>query len=99
VYRIGAVEVSPVGGLRQRSVFGGAERMNEPIHSGIESAEVFRALNEARSGVTTGISNAVSEKTLGGIYKAVEMEALALISSQMRNQISMVCSLFYHIGS
>jgi hypothetical protein len=63
VYRIGAVEVSPVGGLRQRSVFGGAESTNEPIHSGIESAEVFRALNEARSGVTVGIGAAVFAKT------------------------------------
>lgn len=50
VYRIGAVEVSLEGGFRQRSVFGGAPKSNEPIHCGTDSRGVFRALNEDLSG-------------------------------------------------
>lgn len=44
-----------MGGLRQRSVFGGADSMNDPIHSGIESDDTFNALKELLSGVIVGI--------------------------------------------
>lgn len=47
---MGAVEVSLLGGLRQRSVFGGADREKEPIHSGTAELETFSAVNEELSG-------------------------------------------------
>ena len=43
---MGAVWVSRAGVLRQRSVLGGAERVNEPIHSGMESIGRFKAMKE-----------------------------------------------------
>jgi hypothetical protein len=67
--------VSPVGGLRQRSVFGGAESMKEPIHSGMASEETFKALKDALLGVIVGIgSDKCFDSTLQfldrpGIYK------------------------------
>jgi len=50
VYRIGAVDVSRLGGLRQRSVLGGAASRNDPIHSGTESLGMLSAVNDELSG-------------------------------------------------
>jgi len=38
--------MSRAGVLRQRSVLGGAERVNKPIHSGMESIGRFKAMKE-----------------------------------------------------
>ena len=50
VYRIGAVDVSPDGGFLHRSVFGGAARVNDPIHSGTASSGMLRGVNEELAG-------------------------------------------------
>jgi len=44
------VHVSRAGVLRQRSVFGGAERVKDPIHCGISSTEKFRGMKESLVG-------------------------------------------------
>lgn len=48
--RIGAVDVSRLGGLRQRSVFGGAARVKDPIHSGTASLGILSAVKDELSG-------------------------------------------------
>jgi len=53
VYSIGAVDVSPVGGFLQRSVFGGAARVKEPSHSGTTSFGTLRGVKEELAGVMT----------------------------------------------
>lgn len=44
------MHVSRAGVLRQRSVLGGAERVKDPIHSGIASTDRFRGMKESLSG-------------------------------------------------
>lgn len=55
VYKIGAVEVSPVGGFLQRSVLGGANNTKEPIYSGMASSDTFSALKDPLAGVIVGM--------------------------------------------
>jgi hypothetical protein len=43
---MGAVDVSRDGGFLHRSVFGGAARVNEPIHSGTASFGIFSGVKE-----------------------------------------------------
>jgi hypothetical protein len=43
---MGAVDVSRDGGFLHRSVFGGAARVNEPIHSGTASFGILRGVKE-----------------------------------------------------
>ena len=48
---MGAVAMSPIGGLRQRSVFGPAVREKYSMHWGRENVDgKFRAVNEEPSG-------------------------------------------------
>lgn len=47
VNRMGAVEMSPLGGFRQRSVFGPAVRVKYSMHCGsVKSVGRFKAVNE-----------------------------------------------------
>lgn len=50
VYRIGAVDVSREGGFLQRSVFGRATKVNDPIHSGTASFATLRGVKEELAG-------------------------------------------------
>lgn len=50
VNRIGAVDVSRLGGLRQRSVFGGAASVKDPIHSGTASLGMLSGVKDELSG-------------------------------------------------
>lgn len=43
---MGAVDVSLDGGFLQRSVFGGAARVKDPIHSGTTSFVMFSGVND-----------------------------------------------------
>lgn len=47
---MGAVDVSRLGGLRHRSVFGGAASVKDPIHSGTVSLGMLSAVNDDLSG-------------------------------------------------
>jgi hypothetical protein len=47
---MGAVEVSRLGGLRHRSVFGEAASVKEPIHSGTASWGTLSAVKDELSG-------------------------------------------------
>lgn len=47
---MGAVEVSREGGFLQRSVFGGAARVKDPIHSGTTSLGMLRGVKEELAG-------------------------------------------------
>lgn len=61
---MGAVEVSRLGGLRQRSVFGGAASVKEPIHSGTASLGMLSAVKEELSGGMAGLDRAGESKKL-----------------------------------
>ena len=47
---MGAVDVSPEGGFLQRSVFGGAARVNAPNHSGTTSSGILRGVKDSLAG-------------------------------------------------
>jgi hypothetical protein len=47
---MGAVDVSRLGGLRHRSVLGGAVRVKDPIHSGTASLAMLSAVKDDLSG-------------------------------------------------
>jgi hypothetical protein len=52
---MGAVDVSPFGGLRHRSVFGPAVRVKYSMHCGsVNSGGRFRAVKEVPSGGILG---------------------------------------------
>jgi hypothetical protein len=47
---MGAVDVSREGGFLQRSVFGGAARVNDPNHSGTTSSGILRGVKDSLAG-------------------------------------------------
>jgi hypothetical protein len=54
---MGAVDVSRDGGFLQRSVFGGAAMVNDPIHSGTTSLGMFSGVKEELVGGMASVGN------------------------------------------
>lgn len=82
---MGAVEVSPFGGFRQRSVFGPAVRVKYSMHCGREKSEGrFNGVKDELSG---GISDAIQICSAHCIFSLSEVHLTPRLQDQSSTSI------------
>ena len=86
------MHVSRAGVLRHRSVFGGAESVNDPIHSGIASTDKFRGVKESLLGggmpcpeESPGWANVHGRVTCS--YRTTVLRILTFVQSRTRGRL------------